>query len=143
MIKVLFISLHNSARTHIAEALLRELGGERFDAHSAGLEPSRINPLVIEVLKEENIDISQHTTQSAFELFQAGKLYHYVISMCDDSRGEKCPVFPGQTTRLHWSFEDPSLIEGNDAEKLIRTRAIKERIKNEVLAFIASVNALK
>jgi len=140
MIKVLFICNHNDARSQIAEALLHKYGQSHFLAESAGLDPKFIDPLAIEILKEEDIDISHKATQSAFEFFQMGKLYHYVITMCDDSRGEKCPVFPGQTTRLHWSFKDPQLFEGSHNEKLLHMKAIKDEIKNEVFKFIKSID---
>ena len=142
MSKVLFVCIHNSARSQMAEELLRKYGGDDFIAQSAGLEPRELNPLAIEVLKEEGIDISGKKTQSVFELFKTGHLYRYVITVCDESKAQNCPIFPGQTSRIHWSFEDPSGFEGTWEEKLERTRAIKEQIKEKILEFIEEKNSL-
>jgi arsenate reductase len=136
MSKVLFVCIHNSARSQIAEEFLRKYGEDRFIVESAGLEPSTLNPLAIEVLKEEGIDISDKKTQSVFELFKTGRLYKYVITVCDEGKAQGCPIFPGQTSRIHWSFEDPSTFEGSWEEKLIKTRKVKEQIKEKILEFV-------
>lgn len=136
MSKVLFVCVHNSARSQIAEELLRKYGGDDFIVQSAGLEPGALNPLAIEVLKEEDIDISDKKTQSVFELFKTGHLYKYVITVCDEGKAQGCPLFPGHTIRIHWSFEDPSSFEGSWEEKLEKTRIVKEQIKEKVLEFI-------
>lgn len=136
MSKVLFVCVHNSARSQIAEELLRKYGGDDFIVQSAGLEPGELNPLAIEVLKEEGIDISGKKTQSVFELFKTGHLYKYVITVCDEGKAQGCPLFPGHTIRIHWSFEDPSSFEGSWEEKLEKTRIVKEQIKEKVLEFI-------
>lgn len=136
MSKVLFVCIHNSARSQMAEELLRKYGGDDFVIESAGLEPGTLNPLAIEVLKEEDIDISGKKTQSVFELFRTGHLYKYVITVCDEGKAQGCPLFPGQTSRIHWSFEDPSSFEGTWEEKLEKTRIVKEQIKEKVLEFI-------
>ncbi|DAB34889.1 MAG TPA: low molecular weight phosphatase family protein [Sulfurospirillum sp. UBA12182] len=136
MSKVLFVCVHNSARSQMAEELLRKYGEGSFVVESAGLEPGVLNPLAIEVLKEEGIDISDKKPQSVFELFKTGHLYRYVITVCDESKAQNCPIFPGQTSRIHWSFEDPSSFEGSWEEKLEKTRVVKEKIKEKVLEFI-------
>jgi arsenate reductase len=136
MSKVLFVCVHNSARSQMAEELLRKYGEGSFVVESAGLEPGVLNPLAIEVLKEEDIDISGKKTRSVFELFKTGHLYRYVITVCDESKAQGCPIFPGQTSRIHWSFEDPSSFEGSWEEKLEKTRVVKEQIKEKVLEFI-------
>ncbi len=136
MSKVLFVCVHNSARSQIAEELLRKYGGDDFIVQSAGLEPGALNPLAIEVLKEEDIDISDKKTQSVFELFKTGHLYKYVITVCDEGKAQGCPLFPEHTIRIHWSFEDPSSFEGSEEEKLEKTRIVKEQIKEKVLEFI-------
>ncbi len=141
MVKVLFVCIHNSARSQIAEALLTKYGGDKFSAQSAGLEPGVLNPLTIEVLKEEGIDITGKQTKSVFDFFKEGKLFNYVITVCDEGNSERCPIFPGQTSRIHWNFKDPSGFTGSDEERLEQTKAVKEEIKAAVLAFIEMTEA--
>ena len=129
--KVLFICTHNSARGQMSEAYLRNLAGDRFEVESGGFEPTTINPLAVEVMKEEDIDISGNKTNSVFELYKEGRLYDYVITVCDDSEN-LCPIFPGITRRLHWAFEDPASFTGTDEEKLARTRAVRDEIKKSI-----------
>jgi arsenate reductase len=135
--RVLFICVHNSARSQIAEAYLRKYGAERFQAESAGLEPGTINPLVVEVMKEEGIDLSGKQTSSVFEFFKEGRQYSFVITVCSKEAEQRCPVFPGTHERLHWPFEDPSRFPGNREQKLEKTRAIRDQIKAKVLEFVA------
>src|ERR1700746_2737379 len=106
--KVLFICVHNSARSQMAAALLNKRCGDSFEAHSAGLEPGQLNPLAVEALREVGIDISKNKTQAVFDVFKSGELFAYVITVCDESEAQGCPIFAGVTTRLHWSFLDPS-----------------------------------
>jgi arsenate reductase len=136
--KVLFICVHNSARSQIAEEYLRKFAADRFEVESAGLEPGVINPLVIEVLKEEEIDITGKKTNSVFEFYQEGRRYHYVITVCSKEASERCPVFPGvgPIKRLHWPFDDPSKVTGTHEEKLKTIRAIRDQIKQKILEFI-------
>jgi arsenate reductase len=105
---------------------------------SAGLEPGTINPLVIEVMREEGIDISQNGVNSVFELFKQGRLFQYVITVCDESSGERCPIFPGIINRLHWGFDDPSRFAGNHQEKLEQTRLVRDQIRDKIKAFVES-----
>ena len=135
-IKVLFVCVHNSARSQMAEAFLTHYGEARFEAESAGFETRELNPLVVEAMKEEGIDISTKQASTVFALVKAGKLYHYVISVCDEATAQRCPVFPGVTKRLHWSFEDPSSFAGSHEEKMAKTRIVREKIKSRVLEFI-------
>jgi arsenate reductase (thioredoxin) len=137
--KVLFVCIHNSARSQMAEAFLNKLGGELFEAQSAGFEPGVINPLVVEVMGEIGYDLSQKTTNSVFELFKNGKRFNYVITVCDEGAAQKCPIFPGVTHRIHWSFEDPSSFEGDNEEKLAKTRNVRDAIKAKVEEFLAGV----
>jgi len=130
--RVLFVCIHNSARSQMAEELLRKLAGDRFEVESAGLEPGRLNPVVIEALKEDGIDITGKETKAAFELFKKGSCYDYVITVCDETSAEKCPVFPGLSQRLHWGFTDPSKFEGTFEEKLNMVRAVKEEIRQKI-----------
>ena len=134
--KVLFVCVHNSARSQMAEALLKEMAGDRFEAESAGLEPGQLNPLAVEVMKEIGIDISRNQTKSAFDLFKEGRLYTHVITVCDETSAEKCPFFPGITTRLHWSFTDPSSFTGTWEEKLEKTREVREAIREKIAAWL-------
>ncbi len=130
--KVLFVCVHNSARSQMAEAFLNKLGGERFEVESAGLEPTVINPLAIEVMREVGIDISRNRTRDVFELFKAGRKYDYVITVCDEASGQRCPLFPGKAERLHWSLADPSAFTGTREEKLTRMRMLRDDIKKMV-----------
>ena len=135
--KVLFICVHNSARSQMAAALLNKRCGKFFGAQSAGLEPGKLNPLAVEVLREMDIDISKNKTQAVFDVFKSGGLFAYVITVCDESEAEACPIFPGVTTRLHWSFPDPSKFSGTTEEKLEQTRNVRDKIDNQVQRFCA------
>lgn len=130
--KVLFICVHNSARSQMAEAFLKKYGKEAYEVESAGLEPGILNPIVVEVLNEIGIDISGKKTQGVFDLVKQGKLYDYVITVCDESNAERCPVFPGITRRLHWGFDDPSAFTGTLEEKMQKTRVVRDEIENKI-----------
>jgi arsenate reductase (thioredoxin) len=129
---VLFICVHNSARSQMAEAWLNLIRGDRFAAESAGLEPGTINPLVVEVMREVGIDLSQKRTQAVFDVWKSGKLFHYVIAVCAESEEKGCPIFPGVTTRLSWPFPDPSRVEGTHEERLEQIRTIRDSIRTKV-----------
>ena len=135
--KVLFICVHNSARSQMAAALLNKRCGNYFEAESAGLEPGTLNPLAIEVLREREMDISKNKTQAVFDVFKSGQLFAYVITVCDESEAAGCPIFPGVTTRLHWSFTDPSKFAGSPEEKLEQTRQVRDKIDNQIRQFCA------
>jgi arsenate reductase len=135
-IKVLFVCIHNSARSQIAESFLRKIGGERFEAFSAGLEPGTLNPLAVEVMRELGADISANQTKSVFDFFTSGTLFDYVVTVCDGASAEKCPIFPGITKRVHWSFEDPAALEGDHVAKLAATRKIRDEIKAAIEVFV-------
>lgn len=130
--KVLFVCVHNSARSQMAEAWLNHFGGEQFEAESAGLSPGTLNPLVVKVMQEVGIDISHKRTRAVFDLFQTGRLFAYVITVCDETSAEKCPVFPGIAKRFHWSFPDPAALTGTEEEKLATTREIRDLIKVKI-----------
>ncbi|MEI7998309.1 MAG: arsenate reductase ArsC [Candidatus Omnitrophota bacterium] len=130
--KVLFVCIHNSARSQMAEELLRKLAGDRFEVESAGVEPGKLNPVVIEVLKEEGIDITGKPTKAVFDLYKNGNRYDYVVTVCDEASAERCPAFPGACIRLHWGFTDPSKFEGSFQEKLIQTQLVKEQIRKKI-----------
>lgn len=133
--KVLFICVHNSARSQMAAALLKKICGEYFEAQSAGLEPGTLNPLAVEALREIGIDISQNKTQAVFDVFKSGQLFAYVITVCSEAEAQGCPIFPGVTTRLHWAFEDPSKLGGRQEERLDATRRILQEIEHKVREF--------
>ena len=130
--RVLFLCIHNSARSQMAAAFLKQLAGERFEVESAGLEPGRLNPLAVAAMKDAGIDISRNGTQSVFDLFENGRRFDYVVSVCDAASAERCPVFPGVATRMNWSFADPSAFTGTDEERLRRTIAVRDEIRDKV-----------
>ena len=123
----------------MSEGFLKHYAGDRFDAHSAGLEPGELNPLVVEAMAEIGIDISQNKTKSVFDVWKSGELFQYVISVCDEESAEKCPIFPGPTTRLHWSFHDPSKVIGTYEQKLQKVRQIRDEIAAKIEDWLASL----
>jgi arsenate reductase (thioredoxin) len=138
MIKVLFVCVHNSARSQMAETFLNDLGKDKFFAESAGLEAGTLNPLVVESMKEIGYDISNNKTKNVFDFYKQGKFYSYVITVCDQKAAERCPVFPGKVQRLHWSFDDPSSFTGTDKEKLFKIGKVRDEIKEKIIGFIKS-----
>ncbi|HTL55885.1 MAG TPA: arsenate reductase ArsC [Candidatus Limnocylindrales bacterium] len=129
---ILFVCIHNSARSQMAEAFLNQICGQEFEAHSAGLEPGTLNPMVVEVMQEVGIDIEGKKTKAVLEMIKSGKKFTYVITVCDETSAERCPVFPGVTRRLHWSFADPSSFQGTREERLARTREVRDAIKTKI-----------
>ena len=127
--KILFICVHNSARSQMAEAFLNDICGAEFEAQSAGLEPGTLNPLVVEVMREAGFDISKNKTQAVFDVFKSGQLFTYVVTVCSEAEAGGCPIFPGPTQRLHWPFPDPSKVEGTPEEKLEKIRQIRDAIQ--------------
>ena len=113
----------------MAEVFLKEICGDHFEAQSAGLEPGRLNPLAVEAMREIGIDISQNQTQSVFDVFKSGELFAYVITVCDESSADRCPIFAGVTERLHWNFPDPAALSGTHEERLAGTRKIRDQIR--------------
>jgi arsenate reductase (thioredoxin) len=140
---VLFICVHNSARSQMAAALLNQICGEFFQARSAGLEPGTLNPLAVEALREIGIDISRARTQSVFDVFKSGQLFAYAITVCSESQSKGCPVFAGVTKRLHWSFPDPSQFTGTHEEKMARTREVLDQIRARIENFCEEHCALE
>ena len=136
---VLFICIHNSARSQMAEAFLNEICADQFEAHSAGIEPGRLNPIVIEAMQEVGIDISSKATKSVSDMLKSGMNFACVITVCDETSAERCPVFPGVNGRLHWSFPDPSALQGSHEQKLERTRAIRDSIKAKIEEWCSEV----
>jgi arsenate reductase len=137
--RVLFICIHNSARSQMAEAFLNQICGNEFEAHSAGLERGKLNPIVVEAMGEIGIDISKNATKEVFDYVKSGKMFAYVITVCDETNAERCPIFPGITKRLHWSFPDPSGFQGAHEQKLAKTREVRDMIKVKIENWCAEV----
>ncbi|MFP4485186.1 MAG: arsenate reductase ArsC [Spirochaetaceae bacterium] len=133
--RILAICIHNSARSQMTEELLRQCAGDIAEVESAGIEPGRLNPVVVELLKEDGIDISGKETRSVFDLHAAGAKFDYVIAVCDPEAAEKCPIFPAEKKRLHWPFPDPSEAQGTFDEKLAAVRPIRDEIRAKVEEF--------
>lgn len=132
-IRVLFVCTHNSARSQIAEALLKRYGGADFEVHSAGTEVSRVNPYAIRVLGEAGIDWSDARSKSITEFLD--QQFDYVITVCDRARAT-CPVFPGSSNTLHWGLADPSEVEGTDELKLEAFRRTETEVSTRLRPFI-------
>ena len=129
--RVLFLCTHNSARSQMAEGMLRHLAGDRFEPHSAGTEATHVRPLAIRAMDEIGIDISRQESKTLEQYLDES--FDYVITVCDDAN-EACPFFPGAANRLHWSFEDPSRARGSEEEQLAVFRSVRDRIKDRVQA---------
>jgi arsenate reductase len=138
--RVLIVCTGNSARSQMAEGLLRHLGndaGDVFDVESAGTRPSRVRPEAIEVMRELGIDISGHRSKSVDEF--AGQQFDYVLTVCDNAR-ETCPIYPGHANRLHRSFDDPAAVEGNEEERLAAFRRVRDEIRDYLRGFPPSAS---
>ena len=133
--RVLFLCTGNSARSQMAEALLRKYAGDVLEAHSAGLEPKRVNPLTVQVMQEAGIDISNQQSKG-IETYLGKTFFQYLITVCDDA-DQNCPtVWPGVHTRLHWSFEDPAKFEGTEEERLAKFREVRDLIQQRIRAWV-------
>jgi len=132
-IRVLFVCTGNSARSQIAEALLRDFGGADFEALSAGTEPKGVSPFAVRVLKEIGIDWSGAVSKSVIEFL--GQPFDYVITVCDRAR-QTCPVFPGQHNSLHWGLDDPAEVEGTDEQKLEAFRRTRTEVAARLRPFV-------
>ena len=135
-IRVLILCTGNSARSQMAEGLLRQIGGSRFEVESAGVIKSFVRPQAIEAMKEIGIDISGHRSKSVEEF--TGQNFDYVITVCDNAK-ESCPVFPGNVKRIHWSFDDPAETTGSNAEKLDVFRRVRNEIGEKLREFAGSL----
>jgi arsenate reductase len=140
--KVLSICVHNAARSRMAEALLRKVGGPQFEVTSAGFEPHEANPLALESLASVGLSLPFTGLQpSVFELFKAGRMFDYVIGVCDEEHGQRCPVFAGFTQRLYWSFPDPSTFTGSHTDKLARIAEVRDAIEQRLHAWVQTLPA--
>jgi len=136
MRKILFVCIHNSARSQMAEAFLNRLADGIFTSESAGIEAGTLNPLVVKVMAEIGYDLSQNKTKSVFDFHKQGKTYWSVIKVCDQANGERCPIFPGTINNFNWNLPDPSVLTGTEEEKLVELRKIRDQIKLKVETFI-------
>ncbi len=139
--RVLFVCVQNSARSQMAEALLNHYYGDRFVAESAGLEPGEINPLAVAAMRDMGLDIAGNETTDVFDLVKQGRLYSYVITVCDESNAERCPIFPGITKRVHMSFPDPAALRGTEKENVEETIRIRESVKEQLDRWVDSLDA--
>ena len=136
-VRVLFLCSGNTARSQMAEAWLRKYASDRFEVYSAGLEPSVVNPLTIQVMQEAGVDLSGAYSKSLYEFI--GKLHFgYLITVCSKAE-EKCPIFPGMGVRLHWPFDDPAAFVGTQQEKLAFFRQVRDEIREKVLGWVESL----
>jgi arsenate reductase (thioredoxin) len=132
MTKVLFLCVHNSGRSQMAEAFLKKYAGDRFEVESAGLEAGKLNPYVVRAMAEIGIDISRNATKSVWDLFQAGRVFQIVVAVCSKEAAARCPIFPGLSKKFHWPFEDPAALSGSDDEIMAGTRRIRDQIEAAV-----------
>ncbi len=131
--KVLLLCYHNSARSQMAEGLLKNLAGDKFDVYSAGIESTGVHPMAIQVMKEIGIDIYNYKSKPASSFLN--EHFGYIITVCDAAK-EKCPVFPGVAVRLHWPFEDPAGVSGSEGEKLSVFRRVRDQIKQKIIEWL-------
>jgi arsenate reductase len=133
--RVLFLCTGNSARSQMAEAFLRVHGGDRFEAHSAGLEPKGMNPFTVKAMKEAGIDVSSQTSKGV-DVYLGKMLFQHLVTVCDDA-DKNCPaVWPGVNNRMHWSFQDPAALEGTDEEKMAKFREVRDQIEAKVKTWL-------
>jgi len=130
--RVLILCTGNSARSQMAEGLLRHDAGDRFEVESAGTRPGRVRPEAIAVMEEIGIDISEHRSKSVDEF--ASQKFDYVLTVCDNAK-ESCPMFPGHTNRIHKSFEDPAALQGTGEERLALFRRVRDQIRDYLKTF--------
>jgi arsenate reductase len=136
---VLFVCIHNSARSQMAEAFVNARCGGRLEAYSAGLERGTLNPIVVSAMAEIGYDIANNETKSVSDERIRTRKYDYVVTVCDEASAESCPIYPSAGDRLHWSFPDPSSFTGSDEERLDRVRAVRDAIAGQVVAWCAAV----
>jgi arsenate reductase len=139
---ILFVCIHNSARSQMAEAFLNKYGKDRFEAESAGIEPGKLNPNVIKVMLEVGIDLTKKGTRGVFDLFREGKRFNAVITVCDAASAERCPIFPGPVKRVAWSFPDPSAFKGTPEETLTFTRNVRDEIEKAIIGFVEQASSV-
>lgn len=138
MLKVLFVCVHNSARSQMAEAFFNQYAQGSDCAESAGIEPGKMNPYVVRAMAEKGIDISANETKGVFNLYKEGRTYSHIVTVCDAEAAQRCPIFPGIRRIIMWSFPDPSTFVGSDEEIMEQVRVVRDTIETQVKAFIAN-----
>jgi len=137
--QVLFLCIHNTARSQMAEAFLNSLCRGSLVAKSGGVTAGDLNPLAVEVMREVGIDISKNQTKKVFDFYRAGERFDYVIALCDELHGERCPIMPGVMKRIDWGFEDPAAVEGRYEERLATMRATRDQIRARIEQWCAEI----
>lgn len=140
-LKILFVCIHNSARSQMAEGIVNHYYSDEFIAESAGFEAGNLNPIAVKAMADIGIDISENKTKKVFDYFKEGRFYSYVITVCDEANAERCPIFPGVKNTLHWSFPDPSSFSGTDEEKLQKTIEVRDEIRSKIDSWIKDLSA--
>ncbi|MCF7942198.1 MAG: arsenate reductase ArsC [Spirochaetia bacterium] len=135
--RIMFVCIHNSARSQMCEAFVRHYAADRFDVHSSGIEAGALNPLVVEAMKEIGISMDGQYAKPAMGYIERDEPFDYVVTVCDESSAERCPMFPGTHKRMHWGFPDPSAIQGTDEQKLAGIRLIRDAIEQRVKSWLA------
>lgn len=138
MLKILFVCVHNSARSQMAEAFFNAYAQGSDCAESAGIEPGKMNPYVVRAMAEKEFDLSNNETKGVFALYKEGRMYSHIITVCDAEAAQRCPIFPGISRIIMWSFPDPSSFTGSDEEIMEQTRIVRDTIEAKVKAFIAN-----
>ncbi|MBI9095947.1 MAG: metalloregulator ArsR/SmtB family transcription factor [Sphaerochaeta sp.] len=135
--RIMFVCIHNSARSQMCEAFVRHHANDRFEVSSSGIEAGKLNPLVVQAMAEIGISMDGHYAKPAKEFIDRGEAFDYVVTVCDESNAERCPMFPGKHERLHWGFPDPSDLSGSVDEKLKAIRPIRDAIQKRVTDWLA------
>ncbi|HOT62246.1 MAG TPA: arsenate reductase ArsC [Treponemataceae bacterium] len=135
--RVLFVCIHNSGRSQMGEAFLRAIAGDRFEVASGGIESGTLNPLVVRAMEEVGVSMEGHYAKKAQDFVDRGERFDYVVTVCDETSAERCPLFPGRHERLHWGFPDPAALSGTDEQKLAGIREIRDAIEAKVREFAA------
>ncbi len=138
---IIFICIHNSARSQMAEAYMKMYYGDEFNCYSAGLEQGKLNPIVIDAMKDDNIDISTNKSKLVNKFLDGKIIFDYIITVCDESSAEKCPYFPGKGKRIHIGFKDPSSLIGSYKEKLQDTIKIRDEIREKIKSLNSYLNS--
>ena len=141
MLKVLFVCVHNSARSQMAEAFFNRYAKGSDTAESAGIEAGRLNPYVVKAMAEKGFDISQNDTNGVFDFYKDGRRYSHVIAVCDAEAAQRCPIFPGVIRRELWSFPDPSTFTGTEDEIMAQVRSVRDEIERKVIALLEAEGA--
>src|SRR3989339_1073868 len=136
MLKVLFVCVHNSARSQMAEAFFNQYAQNNDSSESAGIEPGPLNSYVVRAMGEKGIDISGNETKGVFNLYKEGRTFSHVITVCDAEAAQRCPIFPGISRIIMWSFPDPSTFIGSDEEIMEQVRVVRDTIEDQVKTFI-------